>query len=292
MPSKTIRKIATFLALTLAFSSIFYYLILSSGSMAAEGGLYVLGLMWSPGLAGMLTQFIYERTLRGLGWKLGPFKYLAAAYLLPLGYALVIYGITWLTGLGGFPAPEMMAQIDQQLGGITRSPALQILLAGVVTALVGLIGGLASGVGEEIGWRGLFVPELNKVTGFTRAALISGAVWALWHLPGIFFVDYNLAGAPRWYAALMFTTAITSLSFAFAWLRLKSGSLWPAAVLHAMHNLFIQIIFTPLTVQNEITPYIIDEFGIGLALAGVAVALYFWSRRKELPQAQPYGAQA
>lgn len=284
MQSKAIKKIVTFLAITLAISAVFYYLIISSGSVGTAGGLYVLGLMWAPGIAGMITQLIYEHSLRGLGWKPGKFKYLALAWLLPLAYGLVVYGITWLTGLGGFPEPNLYALIQERWGGTISSPALQILLTMTLTALIGTFPGLLSGLGEEIGWRGLFVPELTRVTSFTKAALISGVVWALWHMPVLFFADYNLPGAPRWYASIMFTVMVIGISFAFAWLRLKSGSLWTAAVLHAMHNVFIQTIFTPLTAQNDITPYIIDEFGIGLALAAVVVALIFWSKRKELPQ--------
>ncbi|MDX9864655.1 MAG: CPBP family glutamic-type intramembrane protease [Anaerolineaceae bacterium] len=45
----------------------------------------------------------------------------------------------------------------------------------------------------------------------------------------------------------MFTILVVGISTVFAWLRLQSGSLWPAAVLHASHNLFVQAIFTSLT---------------------------------------------
>lgn len=292
MQSKPIKKIITFLAITLVLSAFYDYLILTSGSMMTLGGLYVLGLMWAPGLAGIITQLIYERSLRGMGWKPGKFKYLAAAWMLPLVYCVVVYGITWLTGLGGFPDPELMSLINQRWGSLTGSPALQIVLTMAMSAFFGMFGGLLSGLGEEIGWRGLFVPELAKVTTFTRASLISGAVWALWHMPLLLFSDYNLPGAPTWYAGMMFTVMVIGISFAFAWLRLKSGSLWTAAMLHAMHNVFVQSIFTPFTVQNEITPYIIDEFGIGLALAGIVVALFFWSRRNELPQGQEQEKEA
>jgi membrane protease YdiL (CAAX protease family) len=287
MSSKSMKKIATFLAITLIISSVFYYLIISAGTLNAANGLGVLGLMWTPGIAGIATQLIYEHTLRGMGWKPGKFKYLAIAWLLPLGYCLVVYGITWLTGLGGFPDPTVMTQIQARWGRLTGSPALQILLSVIVTAFFGMFAGLASGLGEEIGWRGLFVPELFKVTTFAKTALISGVVWTLWHFPLLFFADYNLPGAPRWYAGIMFAILVIGISFAFAWLRLKSGSLWTAAMLHAMHNVFIQSIFTPLTIQTKITPYIIDEFGVGLALTAIVVALVFWSKRGELVKEQP-----
>jgi membrane protease YdiL (CAAX protease family) len=81
----------------------------------------------------------------------------------------------------------------------------------------------------------------------------------------------------------MFTIMVLGISFAFAWLRLKSGSLWTAAILHASHNLFVQAIFTPLTLQKKFTPFIIDEFGVGLALAAVLVAWFFIRKNKLQP---------
>jgi len=282
------KKVFTFLAITLVLSCIFYYLIISSGSLQTAGGLYVLGLMWSPGLAGMFTQRIYEGKLRGMGWKLGKAKYLLIAFAVPLVYCIVVYGLTWLSGLGGFPEPGLMTNIQQRWGGLTQSPALQIIITIAISTLIGLPSGLVSGLGEEIGWRGLLVPEMYKMTSFNRTALITGAIWTLWHMPLILFADYNLPGVPKWYAMTMFTAMVMGLSFLFAWLRIQSGSLWPAAVLHASHNLFVQSIFTPLTAQTSLTPYIIDEFGIGLALTGLVIAFILWKRqRKTILAAEP-----
>ena len=70
-------------------------------------------------------------------------------------------------------------------------------------------------------------------------------------------------------------------SFVFAWLRLKSGSLWTAVILHASHNLFIQGFFTPLTgARGSLTPYAVDEFGVAVPLIIVLFAIGFWLNRK------------
>jgi uncharacterized protein len=53
-------------------------------------------------------------------------------------------------------------------------------------------------------------------------------------------------------------------------------------LLHASHNLFIQAIFIPLTVDTGKTKYFADEFGAVLPVVTVIFAIYFWSRRKEL----------
>jgi membrane protease YdiL (CAAX protease family) len=75
---------------------------------------------------------------------------------------------------------------------------------------------------------------------------------------------------------------VVAISFVFAWLRLKSGSLWTGAILHASHNLYVQAIFTPLTADRGKTAWFIDEFGVVLPLVAVAFAIYFWSRRGEV----------
>lgn len=285
LKNKTEKKIAVFLGITLAVSCLFYYLIISSGTLKANGGLYVLLLMWTPGVAGIITQLIFEHTLKGMGWKPGKFKYLALAYIIPVLYCLVVYGLTWISGLGIFPSPQFVKDLAVSYPGLSGSTGL-LAFTGIMATL-GVITSLLSALGEEIGWRGLLVPEMAKIMPYTRVSLISGAIWALWHMPLIFFADYQLPGVPVWYGALMFLIMVIGISFVFAWLRLRSGSLWTAALLHASHNLFVQAVFTPMTGQNAVTPYIIDEFGCGLAIAIAVTAFLFWRKRNSLPSESP-----
>jgi hypothetical protein len=53
--------------------------------------LSALGTMWCPGLAAIVTQLTFNRSLRGMGWKFGRGRYLLASYLLPLAYVAVAY---------------------------------------------------------------------------------------------------------------------------------------------------------------------------------------------------------
>lgn len=280
MTSTSTQKIWVFLLLTFAFSAIFYYFIIASGSIHS----YSWGLMWSPGVAALITQLIFQRNLRGLGWSIKPAKYWLMGYGLPACYGLLVYGIVWLTGLGSF-APEAMAQqAAAQLHIQTQSPTVFLVIYLIIAATAGMVSSCATALGEEIGWRGLLVPELAKRFSFTTTALVSGVIWALWHYPGILFADYNNAGVSPGFGLLCFTIMVIGTSFAFAWLRLKSGSLWPAVILHASHNLFIQAIFTPLTGATRFTSYVIGEFGVGLALVALPVAYLFWRKRAEIPR--------
>lgn len=58
-------------------------------------------------------------------------------------------------------------------------------------------------------------------------------------------------------------------------LRMRSGSLWTAAIFHSSHNLAIQGIFNGLTEDTGPTDFFIDEFGIGTAIAYSLAAIWF-----------------
>ena len=66
-----------------------------------------------------------------------------------------------------------------------------------------------------------------------------------------------------------------------AWLRMRSGGLWTAALYHGVHNLAIQGIFDGSTIDTGWTKWITTEFGIGLTIASVAMSVHFWRRRGE-----------
>jgi membrane protease YdiL (CAAX protease family) len=258
----TRAELTTFLVLTFALSAIFWWLIIDAGSLGAHGGLYVLALMWCPGVGALITRLIFQHDIRGEGRRPGAPRWLALAYLLPVAYATVAYGAVWMLGLGG---------VD-----------LSRFTTGTVTFLVlGTIQSLVSATGEELGWRGFLVPKLAKTMSFGRLAVLSGAIWAVWHFPLIIFADYN-SGTATWYSLLCFAVMVVALAVILAWLRLRSGSVWPAAILHASHNLFVQGFFDHVTVDTGPTPWLTSEFGAGLAITIGLTAWLFWRSRGEV----------
>jgi membrane protease YdiL (CAAX protease family) len=279
---RTVNKTITYVVVTFALSSVFYYLIISSGSLTATGGIYATGLMWCPAIAALATQIVHHDSLRDLGWRWGKTRYQIWSYLIPLLYAPTSYVLVWLTGLGGFSGIEFVRGITSRFG-IQHIPTSIIVMGYlVVMVALGTVVSCITALGEEIGWRGFLVPNLAKLTTYPKVALISGVIWSVWHFPLLFFADYNAGTA--WYGAACFTVMVIGLSFAFAWMRLKSGSLWTAVFLHASHNLFIQRVFDPLTIDTGFTRYVTGEFGTALAMISLVIAYIFWRRRTELPQ--------
>ena len=191
--------IGLFLLLTFGLSCVFYALVIATGHLGGAMGMYVTGLMWCPGIAALLTCRLRGEGPGQLGWRWGAWRWPWLAYLVPLGYATVAYAIVWGTGLGGFGNPQFLGKIGQALGFGGAPAWLNTAVYLVLLGSVGMVRSLSTALGEEIGWRGFLAPALVARLGFTGGALVTGAIWAAWHLPILLFADYN-AGTPWWFA--------------------------------------------------------------------------------------------
>jgi uncharacterized protein len=275
------EQIVVFLFFAFLFSCVPYFVIIHAGHLAAGGGLIVTLLMWCPGLAAFATCRMFRIDLASLGWSWRPSRYVGWAYLIPIFYALPVYVVTWVFVRGSWAFPAFAQQMSASCGFPGWPRTATFLLGLPLLATVALIGGLARTLGEEIGWRGFLLPRLVGQFGFTVGCLLSGCVWALWHYPVLLFADYN-AGTNPAYALTCFTLMVFGDSFVFGWMRLRSNSFWPAAMLHASHNVFVQAILDRITVPAGKALYITTEFGCGLVLTVGAAAIYFWTRRKSV----------
>jgi uncharacterized protein len=269
-------KVVAFVVLTFVFSSPFYYLIASAGTINAAGGLYIAAIMWCPGVAGLCTRLFFQRNFRGIGWGWGSSRYHAIAYAIPVVACIGVYGFAWATGIGDLAIQRLTSGAD--LFGLIKSSSLltTIILTGTVVVLETAV----FTMGEEIGWRGLMFPELARVLGYSRASLAAGLVWAVFHYPLMFYSDYN-STAPLWYATVFFTLGIVAGSFIVGWLRLRSASVWTAVIMHSSHNTFTAL-FNQITISRSSTAYFTTEFGAGLAVAYGLVAYGCWRHRNQL----------
>src|SRR5436853_6793975 len=87
--------------LTATLNSSFYLLVIHRSSAGRSPGLLILGLMWCPGVAGLLTRLGFPRNLRGHGFSWGQTEYQFASYWTPLVYSSILYVPFWLAGFFG-----------------------------------------------------------------------------------------------------------------------------------------------------------------------------------------------
>lgn len=156
-----------------------------------------------------------------------------------------------------------------------------MLQAFIVTATAGILAAAAFSFGEELGWRGFLVPELAKITSFSNAAILSGAIWALWHWPLILFAadvtDFDRA--PLWFTLPAFSATIVAAGVVMAWITLRSQSLWPAVIMHGSQNAITQGFFAKYTTQEGNSVYYVSEIGALVATVWVAAAYVLWRKR-------------
>jgi membrane protease YdiL (CAAX protease family) len=151
-------------------------------------------------------------------WRVAPIWYLVA--LSPLFFFALAAVAMAATG-SGWP----------DLGELGMFASLPVVAAPVMWLLL-----LAAGYAEETGWRGFAVPEMLKTKGFLSTALVIGLLWAMWHIPSMFFIDsYRQMGIAMF---PMFTIGIVCGSIFLAWLyRATGGSVLMVAMWHGTYNL-------------------------------------------------------
>ncbi|MBL7253048.1 CPBP family intramembrane metalloprotease [Actinoplanes sp. LDG1-01] len=97
--------------------------------------------------------------------------------------------------------------------------------------------------GEEFGWTGYLLVRVCPGRP-RRAAIVAGLIAAVWHFPLAFLgyseyrhLAYGLAGWTLW---------IVCQEVLLAWLRARSGSVWPACLAHAGNNVVLVPLSTAL----------------------------------------------
>lgn len=126
-------------------------------------------------------------------------------------------------------------------------------------------------LGEEIGWRGFFLPLLMQRYNAIKASLIVALIWFLWHLPHYQVDGRDMSGdfLPRY---LLYTVA---LSFIHTWLfKRAQGSILIHVLFHNMVNYVVLLGFTLFpavaTVAIGETSYFVAMVALG-ALAGLSI---------------------
>ena len=242
-------------------------------------------LMWMPAFSSFVARLTLREGIRNVSFRFGGMVGLRAigvAVLMPLVVGTVAYGIAWATGLAGFsaltPSPRAVAMIPALaplvgLGPMARFLAFLVLYATIFAAI-----GCVSAAGEEIGWRGYMLTRL-VAAGVPQPLFVSGVIWSVWHFPLILTGVYAAGPSPALSAGL-FLVDVMGIALVIGVLRLRSGSVWPAVVLHGAWNSIIQGPFDRSSVGPGATVWV-GESGILTAIVCLAVGLivYQWWRK-------------
>jgi len=237
--------------------------------------LYALPGAFAPAIATFVVRKWITRegfADAGLGLHLRHWGYYLIAWLIP---CVVIAFIALVAAPLGFKGPDFslaagLAQLAPH-GGI--SPAFARVAWYAVPLGVFFAAPLMMPLlfGEEFGWRGYLQIRLFAERP-TLAAVATGIIWGLWHLPIIFRGD-EFHGDSSAAAIAVFCVGTIMISIIFGWLRHRSGSVWVTSLAHAATNM-IGGSLTALWFPDRATALILGYIGlVGWIPLGLICAL-------------------
>ncbi|SRR6266545_1106838 len=227
------------------------------------GELAALVGMFTPTIAVLVMLLVLTRegyTRAGwesLGLHRAGLRAWGLALLVPLLALGGAYGVLWASGVASAALPAELS------GGALIQLALK-------TLFMIAIGVFSGALGEELGWRGYLLPKLLFL-GPRRALLLSGLLHGLWHLPLILLTPYYHNMGNLLITLPLFLATFTLAGVFYGYMRLTTGSVWPAAIAHRALNVFWSR-FTAITVTTSplLVEYLAGEAGL-LTLIGIAI---------------------
>ncbi len=139
------------------------------------------------------------------------------------GYALVLPFIIMILSLAIF----------QWNGGTLETGQWNTAALNSLLLLIPLKIFLGGGLGEELGWRGFALPQLQKRMSAFRASLLIWVVWTVWHFPAFFLASSRDGEMPIW----MFTIFVFAVTILFTWAyNMTNGNLLIPVVFHGTAN--------------------------------------------------------
>lgn len=115
-------------------------------------------------------------------------------------------------------------------------------VSGVGTLMFGFFTNLIRGpLGEELGWRGFALNELQKKHSPLMSALIVGALWGFWHTP-LWFLTSGYTGVNLIKYCVLFMIGIISVTVIMTFFYNINKNLLVPIIIHQLFNFLIFII--------------------------------------------------
>lgn len=228
--------------------------------------------MSTPALAAVLMLLVVTRDgWSRSGWSgLGVRRSRRRTWPLAVGAtflaSLLASAAVWVTPLAGFHVAD--GAVDELINFVINV----VLMTGTFV------------LGEELGWRGYLLPRLRGI-GRGRSLFAVGLVHATWHLPLLFLTPLYHSDGNRLIVVPLLVATLVAASYAFGYLRLATGSVWPPTLAHAVHNASWSLLgaFTVTSHPVAVEEYLAGDNGV--LILGTTILAAWWIRRRLVTRA-------
>jgi membrane protease YdiL (CAAX protease family) len=290
------KRIFIFVAITYGITIALAVVIFLDGGLFPNRthlvSLLMAAMMFAPAVGNIATRLItregwsntFLRPNLRRGW---PF-YLAALSL-PLMAIILGGAIYYLLFPGEFDLSMPWAREAGIPLPLDTDPWWVVTIREVLDSYRIVLIGMFLFLGEEFGWRAYLLPKLMPL-GSRKAILLVGAIWGVFHWPLIFMgyeYRFDYWGAPV-VGPLLFVLTMMFPSAFYAWLTLRTGSVWPASIGHGVNNAsgLLMVYFLRGDWNRLIGPSTVGIVGI-LGYALLALIIFFSPRALAQPKPAP-----
>lgn len=174
-------------------------------------------IMFIPAILAIIFNKIQHKSSKCFIKKIN-LKSIMFGIFYPIIFVLICAIVSQLMGIGKFNSQKMLTLKD------------------IITIVITIIVNLFVVLGEEYGWRGYLLPELTKEKGKTKATIILGIVWALYHVPAVFLLAKTTGMSNPILLCVIQACVVFTISFPFSYCYYLSGNIIPVLFFHSVWN--------------------------------------------------------
>jgi len=217
-------------------------------------------MAYSPAMAALVARVTLQEGIKDVSFRFRG-AWIAQAILIgwlwPALSGCIVYGTSWILGFtrfewtsAGYPysgwGPESLVGLS--VVGMSTTVAFVVRLTACLLFSLVLC---AQTLGEELGWRGYMLTRLFDAK-IPAPVFWNGLVWGLWHIPFIASASNGQLRESRWISGSFFVAGAIAAAYLLSYLRLRSGSIWPAVLAHASANAVFGLAFDGFTAANPL----------------------------------------